>query len=88
MLLISVTNILHDNFDFLKINSKFDIMKIDDIKPLIKALKNGSGKILYYYSPRMLSDRQKKMFERHGVKTECRYRSKAWFEIDMIYGKV
>jgi hypothetical protein len=59
-------------------------MKIDDIKPLIKALKNGSGRILNYYSPRKLSEQQKKMFERNGVKVECRHRNKAWFEIDMI----
>ena len=59
-------------------------MKIDDIKPLIKSLKNGTGKILNYYSPRNLSERQKKMFERNGVRVECRYRASAWFEIDMI----
>ena len=59
-------------------------MNTDEIKPLIKAIKQGSGKILNYYSARSLTMKQKMMFFRHGIKAECRRRDKAWFEIDMI----
>ena len=59
-------------------------MNTDEIKPLIKAIKQGSGKILNYYSARSLTMKQKMMFFRNGIKAECSRRDKAWFEIDMI----
>lgn len=60
-------------------------MNTDEIKPLIKAVKESVNKrILNRYSARQLTMKQKMMFLRHGIKAECRRRDKAWFEIDMI----
>jgi hypothetical protein len=61
-------------------------MNTDQVKPLIKAVKESLNKrILNYYSPRSLTIKQKMMFLRNGIKAECRRRDKSWFEIDMIY---
>jgi hypothetical protein len=60
-------------------------MNTDQIKPLIKAVKQSvNKKILNYYSARSLTIKQKMMFLRHGIQAECRRRSNAWFEIDLI----
>jgi hypothetical protein len=60
-------------------------MNTDHIKPLIKAVKQSvNKKILNYYSARSLTIKQKMMFLRHGIQAECRRRSNAWFEIDLI----
>ncbi len=60
-------------------------MNTGQIKPLIKAVKESVNKrILNYYSARSLTMKQKMMFLRHGIQAECRRRSNAWFEIDMI----
>ena len=60
-------------------------MNTDQVKPLIKAVKQSVNKrILNYYSAKSLTMKQKMMFLRNGIKVECRRRSNAWFEIDMI----
>ena len=60
-------------------------MNTDQVKPLIKAVKQSVNKrILNCYSARSLTMKQKMMFFRNGVKAECRRRDNAWFEIDMI----
>jgi len=61
-------------------------MDLREIKRLIKALKNGRGKIHHYYSRIALKPNQKKLFDKNGITVECTHRSKYWFEIDMTYG--
>lgn len=60
-------------------------MNTDDIKSLVTIVKQTINKrILNYYSARKLTMKQKMMFLRNGIVTECRRRDKEWFEIDMI----
>lgn len=60
-------------------------MNTDDIKSLVTIVKQTiNRRILNYYSAHKLTTKQKMMFLRNGIVTECRRRDKEWFEIDMI----